>query len=443
MSDLKPHTTDTSNVLSTVPALPVSLLSRRRFLKVASLAGLGTAALLAGCGPATSSDKVTLTHYNWQFGETGTHEAMLRYFSDYTKVKPNTTVNLEWVPGDYNAKLNAGLLSSSPPDVYLWGGADPDFIKAGNTLSTDDLLTPVLSDYSPQVQSAFKLGSHYYGVPTFTDVMFLYYRKSFFQKAGVKPPTTMAELADAAKALTTDKVKGLFVGNDNGGIASSRAIIWASGSRFITENKVSFATPQLASALTQLRSMFQAGTVLQNAPTDWYDPTVFLQGLVAMQYTGIWAMPKMIDALGDDVGVLPWPGLDASTKGAVYFSPLGFHINPKGKHVDETKAFLKWLWIDNAQKYMLDWSVGYGLHIPTKTSIAQAAPKLQSGLAAQALQIVAQYAVSDSPLFSGAMNTEFSTAAANIIGKGADPTTTLQAAQQKCQKLLDAYPTFS
>ncbi len=44
----------------------------------------------------------------------------------------------------------------------------------------------------------------------------LVYRKSLLSAAGVQPPQTIDELLDAAKKLTTDRVKGLFVGNDGG-----------------------------------------------------------------------------------------------------------------------------------------------------------------------------------------------------------------------------------
>ena len=36
----------------------------------------------------------------------------------YAKEYPDATVKVQWTPGDYTSKLNAGLLSSSGPDVF-------------------------------------------------------------------------------------------------------------------------------------------------------------------------------------------------------------------------------------------------------------------------------------------------------------------------------------
>ena len=35
----------------------------------------------------------------------------------------------------------------------------------------------------------------------------------------------------------------------------------------------------------------QTGTFTLGAPTDWWDPSSFTQGLAAMQWCGLWAMP--------------------------------------------------------------------------------------------------------------------------------------------------------
>ena len=44
--------------------------------------------------------------------------------------------------------------------------------------------------------------------------------------------------------------------------------------------------------------------ILSGAPTDWWDPSAFTSGLVAMQWTGLWAMPGIKKGVGDDFGPL-------------------------------------------------------------------------------------------------------------------------------------------
>ncbi len=418
-------------------------MSRRSFLH-ATGGMIAGGALLAACGGAAggAGTNITLTHYNWEFGETGTHEAMLRYFSDYHKTNSDVNVKLQWIPGDYQAKLNAGLVSSSPPDTFL-GTPDPNLVQQGHLSTVDDLFSSdVLSDFNSSALNSFKLGSHYYGVPILVDTMYLYYRKSMLAKAGVQPPQTLADLAKAAKATTTGNVKGLFLGNDSGTIAVERGVIWSAGTDYIANNQVAFATQKVADGITTLRDMSKNGALLQDAPTDWYDATVFLNGLVAMQYTGLWAMPAIIKALGDDVGILPWPAADSSTQPSVPSLPAGFIVNAKAKHVDASKALTKSLWITNTQVQQ-DWNVGYGFHIPPRKSAATSAAKLKTGLAAEGVQMLNQYGHIIPVLWTSTMGTYLSDAIGNILKKNANALSTLTTAQQKCQAELSKLPTFS
>src|SRR5262249_23477506 len=48
-------------------------------------------------------------------------------------------------------------------------------------------------------------------VPWYTETRILYYHKDLLDQAGVKPPTTWAEWADAAKACTTPDQFGFIV----------------------------------------------------------------------------------------------------------------------------------------------------------------------------------------------------------------------------------------
>ncbi|HEX5383397.1 MAG TPA: hypothetical protein VFW54_02040, partial [Propionibacteriaceae bacterium] len=107
-------------------------IDRRRFLRGL---GLGAAAIAAGpvlaaCGGGSSGlsgdqgggqasggasgAKPTLSTWYHQYGEAGTQQAVTRYAKEY----PDASVKVQWTPGDYTSKLNAGLLSSSGPDVF-------------------------------------------------------------------------------------------------------------------------------------------------------------------------------------------------------------------------------------------------------------------------------------------------------------------------------------
>ena len=109
---------------------------------------------------------------------------------------------------------------------------------------------------------------------------------------------------------------------------------------------------------------------------DWSEPDAFTQGLVAMQWTGLWAVPAVQQALGDDFGVLPWPKLNDSGKASVPVGAFGAMVNAKSQRVAEAKDFVRWLWVERTD-YQEDFNLNYGFHIPPRRSLAEKASKLQ------------------------------------------------------------------
>ncbi|MDQ3815573.1 MAG: twin-arginine translocation signal domain-containing protein, partial [Armatimonadota bacterium] len=86
------------------------LLSRRQFLNMATVAA---GAVLTGCNRQNDSGaRITLTQWYHQYGEEGTQAAVLRYAQEYTKLHPDIAVQVVWVPGDYQTKLNTALLTA-------------------------------------------------------------------------------------------------------------------------------------------------------------------------------------------------------------------------------------------------------------------------------------------------------------------------------------------
>ena len=78
--------------------------SRRRFLQYGSSMALGGSFLAAcagtssgGGGSSSNSSVPSLTQWYHQYGEAGTHEAVLKYAKEYTKA--NVTVN--WDSGSW------------------------------------------------------------------------------------------------------------------------------------------------------------------------------------------------------------------------------------------------------------------------------------------------------------------------------------------------------
>ncbi|QBD82662.1 sugar ABC transporter substrate-binding protein [Ktedonosporobacter rubrisoli] len=424
-----------------------SFLSRRRFLQYAGTAALGGSFLsaCAGTGGGSSSSSSnnsslpTLNQWYHQYGEQGTHEAVLRYAKQYTKAN----VKVSWVPGtgnEYPDKVRAALLGSNAPDVFELPGPTVDQVKAGLIEPLDDIIADVKDDFNPVALRPLTINGKVYAIKMINDLTFVYYRKSLFDKAGLQPPKTVDDLINAAKKLTTKDMKGIYIGPDGGVNALSYIAGWAAGGDFLSDdNKITFNTDRVAAAYEKLKELNASKAVLPDAPTFWWDPSSFTQGTCAMQFCGLWAMPGIQKAIGDDFGIVAWPALDAKSQPATNYGGWAEMVWAKGKNVEAAKQYVKWLWIDNSD-VQIDWNVGYGFHVPARKSIAAKTDKLKSGPAAQAVEILNNYGHATPPLWNASMDQTLTDAVSSILKSNADPLKTLNQAADKCnaelQKLL-------
>ncbi|TWF75436.1 multiple sugar transport system substrate-binding protein [Pseudonocardia hierapolitana] len=423
--------------------LPVS--TRRTFLSLVGALGIGGA--LAACGGDTGGldsgggsggGKPTLKQWYHLYGESGTEQAVQRYAQGYERA----TVEVQWTPGDYESKLSSGLLSDSGPDVFEYQ-LNVDMVRSGQIVPLDDIVGPVRGDYTDTDVTATSLDGSIYGVKIVDDTGFLYYRKSLLAAAGVQPPTTMDELIDASRALNRDGVKGLFIGNDAGvtpafgGGALLDLVLWSAGTANLTaDNRIGFTTPEAKDSFRKLRELAESGSILLGAPTDFWDPSAFTQELAAMQWCGLWAMPKIKEAFGDDFGIVPWPALSATVgKPVTFLGGWTSFVSAKARDVDLAKDFVKWLWIDNAEAQE-DFNLSYGFHIPPRKSLAASAQKLQEGVAAEALRIFNESAVAPNPMWTPKMKSAFADAATAIVRGGGDIDAELAKAQQAVEAEL-------
>ncbi|MFF4803769.1 ABC transporter substrate-binding protein [Streptomyces sp. NPDC001351] len=406
-------------------------ISRRALLAAGAGAGLLTACGSntgrgddAGAGPR-------LSQWYHQYGETGTEQAVERYAAAYEKAK----VDVQWRPGNYDQQTAAALLTDSGPDVFE-GGPTLDQIQGGQVVDLTDLLDGVKDDFNPAVLTPKTYDGRIWGIPQVIDMQLLYYRKSLLNDAGVQPPTTLDALVDAAGRLTTKKVKGLFLGNDGGAGVLGGTPLYAAGLQLVTEDgKVGFDDPAAARTLAKLHQLYADKSLLLGAPADWSDPSAFLQGLTAMQWSGLWALPQVQKELGDDFGVLPFPK-DGSGAPSVPVGAYGAAVSARSNHRAAAKAFVKWLWVEHTD-YQEDFALSYGFHIPARLSLAKKADKLKTGAAAEAVRLTTEHGYAQPLLWTPAGQTAYQDALSRIIRSGANPESELRAVVRKVSAELD------
>ena len=407
--------------------------NRRNVMKAAM--GLAAAGGLAACGGNNgrgggSGSGTALTQYFHAYGEAGTEQAIKRYAAAYKKADVSTN----WITGNnFESALFAALLTKKAPDVFEFH-PQLQLVMSGQVADLTDLIDPVKDDFNPNDIKSHTVDGKIYGIRMIDDPQFFYYRKSMFEKAKVEVPTTLDELIEAAAKLTTGKVKGAFLGNDF--TAIQNVIIWSAGADTINEkNEIAYHTDGVVEGLKKLRQLFTSGNVLLDAPTDFWDPSSLNQGLCAMQWGGMWSMPAMQQALGDDLGIFPFPKIGSAGKQSVYNGGWSIFVNAKGKNVEAAKEYVKWLWIDQKQ-YQEDWATSYGFHIPPRTSIAQSASKLKSGLPSEGVKLFNEFGHFDNIGWTQAMITAMEDVFADCVRKGGDPEKALDKADTSVTREL-------
>jgi multiple sugar transport system substrate-binding protein len=440
----------------------MSSLSRRAFLKATATGAAGMAVLSACGGAATEAPAseapaadapaaeapaadapagaaVEVQQWYHEYGEKGCQEAVMRIADEWNKQQSNSKVIVTWTPGDYAAKLNTALAAGTGPDVYE-STLNIDRVRNNHVVALDDLFTDeITADFDPTSMKLNTLEGKVWGIQMIIDTGLLWFRKSMLDEAGVAIPTTFEELTEAAATLTSGRVKGIFLGNDGGSIMRDQNG-HAAGVDFINENnELLFNTPQLAEAWTKARDFSNSGSLLTGSPTDWWDPSAFVQGLCAMCWGGLWMMPEVQRQIGDDFVVTQWLPVQTASgtpRGSTFWGGWHTFVNGQSKHIPESTEFMNWQWIENTE-WQNEWASAYGFHVPPRKSAAAANAKFESGNPKIAKDGLYEYGWSNGPMWNGAMGTAVADAYNNVVKNNADAAAEIQKAYDTCKAELD------
>ena len=368
--------------------------------------GLGAAAAgaLAACAAADSAPvgvsgttprKPMIDQWYHAYSEAGAREAVDRYAAAYSEA----TVTVAWQTGDYDSTTAAAVRSGKGPDVFEYAnGPTIDMIRDGHVIDLTETVGAAQREFQQSILGRMTHEGRIWAIPQVVDTQVLVYRRSMLGDAGLAPPRTMDELIEAARALTTKDVKGIYLGNRGGATHLGGPTLWSAGLDYLTDdNDVGFDDPRAAEAFGKFAELHESGAVLRQAPRDWFEPAALIDGLTAMQFTGLWTFPELTEQLGDDFGVLPWPALDDMGNPSVPLGAYGECVSATAKDVEAAKDFVRWLWVEQAD-LQLDFATAYGLHIPSRTSLIDRADDLKSGPGAEAAAIALDYGMPQSKL---------------------------------------------
>jgi multiple sugar transport system substrate-binding protein len=287
----------------------------------------------------------------------------------WNKSHPGQKVTLLELPeaaNDQLAQLVANLQAKSDEyDVIdmdvIWTA---EFASNGWIIPLPQSQFPELKDFlKPAVDTAMYQG-HLYAVPDYSNADLLYYRKDILAKAGQKPPTTWAQLAELAKTVAPKYglygYAGTFAPYEGLTVDFATAVQSAGGSILSADGtKVTVDSPQALTGLEFLVNGFRQGWIPRVALT--YEETSAQAAFEAGKFLFLDNWPDVYAALSvpgpenkvyGKFGVEELPGPDGT--GSSSLGGANLAISAYSQHQRTALAFIQYMTDLANEKEMLE-----------------------------------------------------------------------------------------
>lgn len=348
--------------------------------RVLPLVGAVTAlALTAGCSGASTSGgssgaaaggDVTLEFAQWW--EPELPAGALRGLMDEFEAE-NPGIKVKLLSGPYAStkeQVVAGAAAGTMSDVVGLDGAwVSDFVKQGAIADLSKLMTDSGYDES-QLASQIKINGSTYMIPVVNFVYPLFTNDTLLAQAGVtSPPTNRTEFAADAKALTglgnntSGWVLPLSLDAPNGIQNDVMSWVWASGGSMLKDGKPDVTNAAVASAVTYIKGLYDAGVIAPGALTmkEQDKVTEFTNGRVGMMIDSL-AHINLIRKSNPDLkfSISAIPAVDGYTgKRGIPYASWGIGIAENSKHKTEAFKLVKFLMSEKANATLASKAFGF------------------------------------------------------------------------------------
>jgi len=384
-------------------------------------------------------------------GRGGERDALTKIFSGWSD--PNIKLNLVELPeGDYNQQVQAAAVAGQLPCLLDFDGPFVyNYVWGGYLIPLDDYFTQdELSDFLPSIiaQGTYRDG-RLYSLGQFDSGLAIWARKSYLEAAGVRIPTvekpwTGDEFNAALEALAALPQTEYAIDLKMNYAPSAPSewltygfspILQSFGADLIDRQKYESSEgvlngPKAVAAMEMIQGWFKKGYANAHAATD----DCFTSGACALAWVGHWTANDHIQAVGDDLMLLPMPDFGTGPKTGM--GSWNWGITSACKHPEAAAKVLKFLLEPENIKIMTDANGA----IPARISVFEADKRFAPGglLYTFVAQLKAGWGV-PRPITAAypTITTAFSTAFRNIAD-GADVQTELDKAVDKIDADLKA-----
>ncbi|MEU9536395.1 sugar ABC transporter substrate-binding protein [Streptomyces sp. NPDC048213] len=273
-------------------------------------------AVLSGCGQQRDPDVYTVLN-------SSTDESYHRWDAETLArcgKRLGVTIEQQSVPAaQVMTKALRMASSKSLPDVLQLDASEmPTFAEAGGLIPLKDLgLTT--KDIPEGIVNFGSYEGTYYGAARTVNTLALFYNKDTLDKAGLKVPTTWAEMRESAKKLTHGRQYGLALsaGGAEDGVFQFTPFMWSNGG-----DETKLDSPEVAGALDYWKSLLKDGS-LSKSTVNWTQADVndqFMAGNAAMMINGPWQVETLNSRKGLNWGIAEIPVPEAGDDSV---GPLG------------------------------------------------------------------------------------------------------------------------
>lgn len=283
---------------------------------------------------------------------TGQKAAFNKIVSDFEAQNAGVKVTVNYSDVESYKTSIRNFLVTSPPDIAFWftGARMRAFTKRNlfedlSGFLKENNLTESMKPFIPAVTD----GDKQYMMPTNMTTWGFYYNKQVFDRAGVKPPATWADLMAAAAKLKAAGFVPFTVGTRD---------LWANSLWFdylnlrtnglafhmdLMDGKVAYTDPRVKKVFALWADPIKKGYFLENASSyGWQEGIPFLsQGKAAMYLLGPYVRTSLPAEMHSNIGFFAFPTVEANVPNFEELSVNGVGIPRGAKNKDLAKKFLK------------------------------------------------------------------------------------------------------
>lgn len=274
--------------------------------------------------------------------------------------KNNPDIKVDWVSfgtagSPLNDKLKVALANNQGPDIFQsWGGSFmAEFVKAGKLLDLTKELSGVKT--SSAAKSAMSYNKKIYGVAPFFAIAGLLINEGKFKEFGLKVPTTVDELENAAETLKSKGIQPFACGAKDKWpiLATYMYLVNRYGGDIFTQcvnRKVRFDAEPFIQAGKKIQEWSKKGYFGDKPLAEGYGDAQLLMstGKAGMQVSGSWLCGLYSDKKQSDqtVGFYSFPiikGGKGSVDDVMGMTDIGFAATKiASKKKDAIARFLKY-----------------------------------------------------------------------------------------------------